>query len=79
GDDEVHAGTGNLLVFGAGEKVGVKSGANGAKFLLVTGKPLHEPVAWGGPIVMNTEAEIKTAFSEIEAGTFIRAKPAGLK
>ncbi len=79
GDGEVHAGTGSLLVFGEGDKVGAKSGANGAKFLLVTGKPLREPVAWGGPIVMNTEAEIKTAFSEIEAGTFIKVKPAGIK
>ena len=42
------------------------------RFLLVSGKPLKEPVAWYGPIVMNTKDELQTAFKEFEAGTFIK-------
>ena len=44
----------------------------GARFILVSGKPLREPVAWGGPIVMNTQAELKKAFDELDEGTFIK-------
>jgi redox-sensitive bicupin YhaK (pirin superfamily) len=68
----------NCALFGDGDsvKIGTKEGAH---FLFVTGKPLNEPVAWGGPIVMNTEAELTKAFQELEQGTFIKnggaAKP----
>jgi redox-sensitive bicupin YhaK (pirin superfamily) len=63
---------GNIVLFGEGDQVTVTAGKSGARFLLVSGKPLHEPIAWGGPIVMNTEAELRTAFAEYRAGTFIK-------
>jgi hypothetical protein len=53
--------------------VTVQAGDRGIRFLLVSGKPLQEPVAWYGPIVMNTEAELRQAYEELKAGTFIRA------
>lgn len=48
------------------------AGPEGARMVIVSGKPLREPVAWGGPIVMNTEEELRNAFMELEEGTFIR-------
>ena len=54
------------------DRVEVQSGASGLRFLLVSGRPLHEPVAWYGPIVMNTRDEIIEAARELERGTFIR-------
>lgn len=54
------------------DEVRVKSGAEGARFLLIAAKPLKEPVAWGGPIVMNTEEELNEAFSDLDNKTFIR-------
>lgn len=57
---------------GAGDGVTVTAGGQGARFLLVSGKPLGEPIAWYGPIVMNTDAEIRQAFAEFEAGTFVK-------
>jgi hypothetical protein len=50
----------------------VQAGPEGIRFLLVSGQPLEEPVAWQGPIVMNTEAELRQARSELQRGTFIR-------
>jgi redox-sensitive bicupin YhaK (pirin superfamily) len=50
----------------------VQAGPEGIRFLLVSGKPFAEPVAWHGPIVMNTEAELRQAFRELQEGTFIR-------
>ena len=50
----------------------VEAGPEGIRFLLVSGKPLEEPVAWYGPIVMNTQAELWQAMSELQNGTFIR-------
>lgn len=50
----------------------VKAGENGIRFMLFAGRPLKEPIAWGGPIVMNTEEELENAFSELERGTFIK-------
>lgn len=62
-----------------GDAVAFRAGANGLRLLLFTGRPLGEPVAWRGPIVMNTDAELETAFREVRAGTFIRhPAPAGL-
>jgi redox-sensitive bicupin YhaK (pirin superfamily) len=66
--------TGNrsLVLFDSGDEVTVQAGDQGIRFLLVSGKPINEPVAWHGPIVMNTEAELQQAFGELRAGTFIR-------
>lgn len=60
------------LLFTHGEKLFVKAGENGLKFLLLTAPPLLEPVAWGGPIVMNTRDELAAAFHELDEGTFIK-------
>jgi redox-sensitive bicupin YhaK (pirin superfamily) len=66
--------TGNrsLIVFDRGDEVTVQAGEEGIRFLLVSGKPIEEPVAWYGPIVMNTQAELQQAVSELRNGTFIR-------
>jgi redox-sensitive bicupin YhaK (pirin superfamily) len=64
---------GHCAVFGEGESVKIGS-KKGARFLFASGEPLKEPVAWGGPIVMNTEEELETAFDELEEGTFIKTK-----
>ena len=66
--------TGNrsLVLFGSGDEVTVEAGDEGIRFLLVSGKPIEEPVAWYGPIVMNTQAELQQAVSELRDGTFIR-------
>src|SRR5919112_4240126 len=66
--------TGNrsLVVFDRGDEVTVQAGEEGIRFLLVSGKPIEEPVAWYGPIVMNTQAELNQAVSELRNGTFIR-------
>ena len=50
----------------------VRAGDEGVRFLLVSGRPIEEPVAWYGPIVMNTRAELQTAVTELRAGTFIK-------
>src|SRR6188508_3541186 len=66
--------TGNrsLVVFDRGDEVTVRAGEEGIRFLLVSGKPIKEPVAWYGPIVMNTQTELQQAVSELRNGTFIR-------
>ncbi|MBL8209189.1 MAG: pirin family protein [Bryobacterales bacterium] len=61
-----------LVIFDRGDEVVVNAGEQGVRFLLVSGKPLKEPVAWYGPIVMNTQAELRQAFSELESGTFLK-------
>lgn len=62
----------SLVIFGRGDEVEVESGETGIRFLLVSGKPLGEPVAWAGPIVMNTRAEVDQAFAEYRNGTFLK-------
>jgi redox-sensitive bicupin YhaK (pirin superfamily) len=62
----------NLVIYRSGEKVHIKTKENQVRFLLISGKPLKEPVAWRGPIVMNTEEELQIAFREFEQGTFIK-------
>ena len=62
----------SLLLFDRGDEVGVEAGAEGVRFLLVSGKPLNEPVAWYGPIVMNTQEQLRQAFSELDRGTFLK-------
>lgn len=71
---EIRDMTGNrtLVRFGTGNEITVTSGPEGVRFLLVSGQPIKEPVAWHGPIVMNTQAELQTAFRELNAGTFIK-------
>ncbi len=59
------------LLFGQGSKIVASASENGMRLLLFAGKPLHEPIAWGGPIVMNTREELNKAFKDIKAGTFI--------
>jgi quercetin 2,3-dioxygenase len=66
------AGDRALIVFDRGDEVVVQAGEQGIRFLLVSGKPIEEPVAWYGPIVMNTDAELRSAFREIREGTFIK-------
>jgi quercetin 2,3-dioxygenase len=63
----------SLVVFDSGDEVVVQAGDEGIRFLLVSGRPLEEPVAWYGPIVMNTKAELQQAIAELRDGTFIRA------
>jgi len=76
GDGEmlVRESTGNrsLVVFDSGDEVAVQAGEEGIRFLLVSGKPIQEPVAWYGPIVMNTQAELQQAVTELRNGTFIK-------
>jgi redox-sensitive bicupin YhaK (pirin superfamily) len=73
-DTPVPSLTGNrsLVLFDSGDEVTVQAGEEGIRFLLVSGKPIEEPVAWYGPIVMNTEAELRQAYSELQQGTFIK-------
>jgi quercetin 2,3-dioxygenase len=65
--------TGNrsLVLFDSGDEITVQAGDEGIRFLLVSGKPIEEPVAWYGPIVMNTEEELQRAFADLRNGTFI--------
>ncbi len=65
-------GNRSLVLFDTGDEIIVQAGDEGLRFLLVSGRPIEEPVAWRGPIVMNTEAELYQAFSELQHGTFIR-------
>ena len=74
GDIVVRERTGNrsLILFDSGDEVTVQAGEEGIRFLLVSGKPIEEPVAWYGPIVMNTQAELQQAVAELRNGTFIK-------
>jgi len=63
-----------LVLFDSGDDVTVQAGERGVRFLLVSGIPLREPVAWYGPIVMNTQAELRLAFDELAEGTFLKSK-----
>src|SRR5262249_25709884 len=72
--------TGNrsLVLFDSGDEITVQAGDEGIRFILVSGKPIKEPVAWHGPIVMNSQAELQQAFTELRHGTFIREPAAAL-
>jgi hypothetical protein len=67
-----HADNRSLVLFDRGDEVTVQAGEQGIRFLLVSGKPLEEPVAWRGPIVMNTQDQLREAFDELERGTFLK-------
>lgn len=73
GPDATAADNGTLLLFGDGNRIRVTAGEAGVRFLLIAGKPLGEPVAWQGPIVMNTREELQLAFEEYRRGTFIKS------
>jgi redox-sensitive bicupin YhaK (pirin superfamily) len=66
------AGNRSLVLFDRGDEIVVQAGEQGIRFLLVSGRPIEEPVAWHGPIVMNTQEELREAFSALRDGTFIR-------
>ena len=65
----------SLVLFDRGDHVTVQAGDEGIRFLLVSGRPLREPVAWLGPIVMNTTDELRRAYQDLERGTFLRENP----
>jgi redox-sensitive bicupin YhaK (pirin superfamily) len=69
-----HADDRSLVLFDRGDEVSVEAGGEGLRFLLVSGMPLAEPVAWYGPIVMNTQDQLRQAFEELEQGTFLEPK-----
>jgi redox-sensitive bicupin YhaK (pirin superfamily) len=71
--NEATTGSGETILYGNGDSVQIDAGPRGLRFLLVSGKPLHEPVAWYGPIVMNTREEITQAFTELRRGDFIKS------
>ena len=68
----VEADNRSLVLFDRGDEVTVQAGEDGIRFLLVSGKPLEEPVAWYGPIVMNTQEQLQQAFDELKRGTFLK-------
>lgn len=62
----------SLVLFGSGDEVAVQAGEDGVRFLLASGQPLEEPVAWYGPIVMNTQEQLRQAYEELRNGTFLK-------
>jgi len=70
----VETGNRSLVLFDRGDEVTVQAGDAGIRFLLVSGKPLEEPVAWYGPIVMNTQEQLQQAYAELRNGTFIKQR-----
>jgi redox-sensitive bicupin YhaK (pirin superfamily) len=71
---ECMMGSENLILFDDGDELTISTEEKPVRFLLISGKPIGEPVAWYGPIVMNTQEELRIAFEEYENGTFIRRK-----
>jgi redox-sensitive bicupin YhaK (pirin superfamily) len=65
------------VLFDRGDEVTVQAGDAGIRFLLVSGQPLEEPVAWYGPIVMNTQEQLRQAFEELKRGTFLKPEGRG--
>jgi len=63
----------SLVLFDSGDEIAVQAGDDGIRFLLVSGEPLKEPVAWYGPIVMNTQEQLQQAFEELREGTFLKS------
>jgi hypothetical protein len=64
----------SLVLFDRGDEVVVQAGEEGIRFLLVSGRPIEEPVAWYGPIVMNTNEQLQQAIAELRSGTFIKER-----
>jgi redox-sensitive bicupin YhaK (pirin superfamily) len=71
-EGETCVGDGSVVLFSDGEEIRLRTAEHAVRFLLVSGTPLGEPVAWGGPIVMNTEEELHDAFAQLSDGTFIK-------
>jgi redox-sensitive bicupin YhaK (pirin superfamily) len=71
---DCQCGPRTLVHYGEGDAVSIAAEMEPVRFLLVSGKPIGEPVAWYGPIVMNTAEEIRTAFEEYRKGTFIKRR-----
>jgi hypothetical protein len=67
----------HLVLFGDGDLLTARAGGDSVRFLLISGRPIREPVAWHGPIVMNTREELRIAYEELRLGTFIKAGRAG--
>jgi redox-sensitive bicupin YhaK (pirin superfamily) len=74
GPEKWRAGPEHLVIFGEGEKIQVRTDEDYARFLLAAGQPIHEPIAWRGPVVMNTDEEVREAFREIREGTFVKRR-----
>jgi len=70
--EQCTCGTGTLVLYGLGKSITVTTEQQPVRFLLVAGRPLGEPVAWRGPIVMNTQEELRATFREYQDGTFLR-------
>ena len=66
------SGNRTLIRFGTGDNITVQAGEVGVRFLLISGAPIQEPVAWHGPIVMNTQAELQQAMDDLQNNTFIK-------
>jgi quercetin 2,3-dioxygenase len=64
----------SLVLFDRGNEINVQAGDEGIRFLLVSGKPIEEPVAWYGPIVMNTQEQIRQAMADLQTGEFIKRR-----
>ena len=71
-NDQYDLSNRSLVLFDSGDEVVVQAGEAGIRFLLVSGKPIEEPVAWYGPIVMNTDEQLQQAYAELRNGTFIK-------
>jgi hypothetical protein len=63
----------HLVLFDDGDAIAVRAEDEAVRFLFISGKPIREPIAWRGPIVMNTQQELRTAFEELQRGTFIKS------
>ncbi|MGH7766785.1 MAG: pirin family protein [Candidatus Binatia bacterium] len=73
-ETSVAHGEGTLVLYGPGNSIAVTTDKKPARFLLVAGRPLDEPIAWYGPIVMNTQQELETAFREYQEGSFVKRR-----
>lgn len=74
----VEAGDGTLVLFGEGDRVSLVAEDEGARFLIASGAPLREPVAWRGPVVMNTQEELEQAWRDLSDGTFVKVGAQGI-
>ena len=70
-------GDGHLVLFDDGDSVAIHAGDEPVRFLLISGKPIKEPIAWYGPIVMNTQEELRVAYQELQSGTFVKVRGSG--